>query len=187
MPRPARTSKPSANGKGLDVVDSKAKPVSELLEPWLTEAQSLPAVLNAAPQSSISPERLARICQSVADGTPLEHAATAAGISARTLRQWRDDHADLAALIDQAEASGIEARVKHVARQEDWKATAWLLARHAKTREHFRPSEHGQKGRVSVNLGFGFSLGGTQPLEASTGVVLDHVTDVPAIESGAPE
>ena len=86
------------------------------------------------------------ILQSLRMGNPRMAAASAAGVTARTLQRWIHEHPDLAERIEIAEAEAIRAHMANINRaatRGNWTASAWVLERR-------HPTEFGRVDRVEV-------------------------------------
>ena len=71
-----------------------------------------------------------RLCEAISTGTTLAGACVAAGIGDTTLREWRDQHPEILARIDQAREEGRQkalSAIKAAGAGGDWRAWAeWL-------------------------------------------------------------
>lgn len=94
--------------------------------------------------SKLTPEVQAAILENIAAGLPQHHAASAAGIGARTLREWKQKGQDgkkpfsaFSAALKRAESLRIAALTRNIleASKTHWTAAAWYLERTAP--EHF--------------------------------------------------
>ena len=82
--------------------------------------------------SKFTPELAYTICVHVRYGCPLEMAAAAEGVSAETVRRWRQRYPAFAAQVEQARASctvQLLSCLNKAALGGNWKAAAWLLER----------------------------------------------------------
>lgn len=145
----------SSKAVSIDTLESESASKPRSASDWIELAKHLPTA-NQAAQSKASPELIAALLQAMEHGTPQRFACKARGITEQCLENWKREDPELCTLIEKARATGVESRVIRLNTHEDWKATAWLLARDVSTREDFRPSEHGPSGRQHVSISFGF-------------------------------
>jgi transposase-like protein len=76
--------------------------------------------------------RVRKICESVAQGLPYQHAAALAGINRHTLTAWRKTYPDFADALEQAESEFVRHHIGNITAAADsgtWQASAWLLER----------------------------------------------------------
>jgi Transposase len=121
------------------------------------DASGSQGVIIASPSAPAPPKRktkfttktINRVLKCVEQGMPLSLAAPAAGISYRTFCKWREQHPAFAEQVEEAQARGIEARLKVVElalKSPDesirLRSATWYL-------EHVNP-EHFAKNRVTV-------------------------------------
>jgi hypothetical protein len=95
--------------------------------------------------SKYNPATTKKICDAVADGTPLKYAAAVGGISHETLCQWQRRYPEFSDAIQNAIGKGIQARLKLIntaAELGDVRAAQWWL-------EHVVP-EHFAKTRIQL-------------------------------------
>ncbi len=89
-----------------------------------------------------------RILDAIALGLTYEQAATSAGITRETFRQWRDAKLAFSAELEKAEVAGMAARLSRIqmaaVRDGAWQADAWWLERRF-------PDQWGRRERVDVN------------------------------------
>lgn len=89
------------------------------------------------------------LCEAVELGCNLTEAAGVAGINVDTLRRWRESHPELQPAIEQAEARGIQKRLKTIsdAAEDSPKWAAWIL-------EHRWPDRWSRatRGQVEVHV-----------------------------------
>lgn len=152
--------------------------------------------------SKLTPEIHARICALLRTGNYRETAAAAAGITARSLRNWLHRGADgvepfaaFAAECAVAEAEGELRDVELIGRaaDQDWRAAAWRL-------EHRNPFTWGNRDRPNPSTADTQTLADATPQRAAElvrqafgGVTPDgaaeiesgHDVDAPRIEGGA--
>jgi hypothetical protein len=71
------------------------------------------------------------IIDAIEQGTPYRHAAAMAGMSEDTFGRWRNDDADFADAIKEAEGRAVAGRLARirVAEPTHWQAAAWWLER----------------------------------------------------------
>lgn len=83
------------------------------------------------------------ILSKVRSGAPLGLAARAAGITDRTLRNWRADDSAFAEMLEASRAAFLTTNIEriHEAGERDWKAAAYLVERASETRETFSQSK----------------------------------------------
>lgn len=76
-------------------------------------------------------------------GSSLRGAAAQVGCSAEWLRLWRNDDPEVAEAVEIAIAEWEQEAVEKINDNEDWKASAWLLARRF-------PDDYGDRQRVEL-------------------------------------
>ena len=100
--------------------------------------------------TKFTPELAHTICVHVRYGCPLEMAAAAEGVSAETVRRWRQRYPAFAAQVEQARASctvHLLRCLNKAALAGNWRAAAWLL-------ERTRPANYGPAPRrVGLDVG----------------------------------
>ena len=97
------------------------------------------------------------------------------GETGRTTAHLANDIAgDFATLLSRAEACGVADRVARVNRNPDMKGAQWLLARHHKTRDHFKPPDYGAQRHSRVEIAFNFSRE-----QGQAGVTVEHNAQLP--------
>lgn len=101
-----------------------------------------------------------RIAGIVSAGKPTSVACRIEGISRTCFYLWMREHAEFAALMEQAEGKRIESRLEAIERKSatDWRADAWLLER---TTEEFREKKDVN---LSVQHAFESMLDACRPL-----------------------
>lgn len=80
--------------------------------------------------SLYSPELIARIADRVGRGCPISRAAEAEGISARTLRRWKADRADVLTALKTAEAKTactVWESIYTAAQNGDARTATWMV------------------------------------------------------------
>lgn len=80
------------------------------------------------------------ILSELADGSTLTMAAHCAGISPRTLQDWRAHDEAFRAACDSAQVVWAKKQMKGIeasGESGDWRARSWLMERHPATREEF--------------------------------------------------
>ncbi len=90
-------------------------------------------------------EVVAAICSAVSEGMPFAHAAAIGGITYQTFSEWRKEKPCFSDAIDQAQAEGIQARLRLIlsaAERGDVSSARWWL-------EHVVP-EHFARNRVDL-------------------------------------
>ncbi len=111
--------------------------------------QSGRAVAKRQPKSLrvCNPENKQRVVDMAATGATLKLAATAAGISERTLYNWRQNDADFAANLQMAKGAFLLDMVANIAdaSKRDWKAGAYLLERAPESRDEFGRTDASDK------------------------------------------
>lgn len=100
------------------------------------------AVVQSQPDQPVSDTTRGVIVQKVRSGVPFTQAAREAGITERTLYNWRHDGSGFAEILEAARAAFLSKQIERIddAGTRDWKAAAYLLERAPETR-----SEFGQK------------------------------------------
>lgn len=108
--------------EGWAVTDNGTLEIAEQL-PIVKRAQAL-----AGPGKATA-ERVAFILELVGRGSSIKLAASAAGISPKTLKRWQDEDQQLAEQIRQARAGKLAEWIGHIdtAATRDWKAADRLL------------------------------------------------------------
>ena len=100
------------------------------------------AVVLPEQEKAVSDSTRAIVVQKVRNGVPFTQAAREAGITERTLYNWRHDGSGFAEILEAARAAFLSKQIERIdeAGTRDWKAAAYLLERAPETR-----SEFGQK------------------------------------------
>lgn len=96
--------------------------------------------------SKYTRQRAEQILQALRMGNPRMAAASAAGVTRRTLQRWVHEHPELADAIEMAESEAIRAHMANINRaatRGNWTASAWVLERR-------HPTEFGRVDRVEV-------------------------------------
>lgn len=98
----------------------------------LSIAEQLPIVQRARDltgPTKCSAERIAFVLELVSSGASVKLAATAAGISPKTLKRWMDEDQQLSEQLRQARAGKLAEWISHIdkAAVRDWKAADRLL------------------------------------------------------------
>jgi hypothetical protein len=95
------------------------------------------------------------ILESLQKGLPYRTAASLAGISERTLTNWRETDAEFAELCERSIETWHASMVGHVdaAAPRDWKAAQWRLQSHAKTKGDYAEKSGGTNIQVNLNIG----------------------------------
>lgn len=86
----------------------------------------------AGRRSSFTPDRVQRILTAIRMGATYRLACDYAGISEDTFGRWRDQHADFAAQLKEAEGAAVVgwlAKIEQAASDGNWQAAAWKLER----------------------------------------------------------
>ena len=114
----------------------------------LTVAQGLPIVERARDLSGptkCSAERIAIILAAVSQGAPEGLAASAAGISADTLRKWKRQDPQLGEQLRIARAAKISEWIGHIDRaaHRDWKAADRLISAAPEMTDWSQAGSHG--------------------------------------------
>jgi hypothetical protein len=94
------------------------------------------------------------VIQALENGVLLKTAAGAAGISERTLREWRETDAAFAAECEKAVDRFIQANLELIqaaAKRGDWKAAQWMLGKHPKSKADYAEEKAGGNGNT-VNI-----------------------------------
>lgn len=84
--------------------------------------------------------RRAIILEKLGNGSTLDMAAKASGISPETLRAWRKNDPEFGLAVDTAQANWAERQVEGIEKAGaagDWRARSWLMERHPNTRDEF--------------------------------------------------
>lgn len=79
-----------------------------------------------------TPETVKKLCDAIRLGASYGDACGYAGIDIATFGRWRDEFADFAHEIKEAEASGrvqLIAKIQKAATDGNWQAAAWMLER----------------------------------------------------------
>ena len=113
----------------------------------LAVAEQLPIVKRAqalAGPGKATAERVAFVLELLGRGASIKLAASAAGISAKTLKRWQDEDPQLAEQMRQARAGKLAEWIAHIdsAAARDWKAADRLLQA-APEAEDFSAQQHG--------------------------------------------
>lgn len=85
-----------------------------------------------ARRTKYTPETVKRILDAIRLGATYELACGYAGVSMDSFARWRDQHADFAEAVKEAEGSGAVgwlARIEQAAKDGTWQAAAWKLER----------------------------------------------------------
>jgi transposase-like protein len=127
-------------------IEKLAPLTPELIDRW--RLKSYP------PHSKLTPEIAAAVLENIARGNYIEIACQAAGIGAKTLRNWRDrgerddeaaaPYREFVEALEQARALGHTFHIGIIARaaRENWTASAWIL-------ERTDPARYGRHERVT--------------------------------------
>src|SRR5688572_2921407 len=90
------------------------------------------------------------VLNAIGCGAKLELAAAAAGISDRTLYQWRRDDPVFEAACVAKKAAWLVSKIKRIDDADDWKAAAYLIERDPLTKEQYSPKQEGSGGVTVV-------------------------------------
>lgn len=124
------------------------------MEVATTELPRAPASKPAGHPLDYDPAKIAQFLASLRTGMALTHALADAGIPSSTYYRWLDLEAaggypQLAGLRENVQRARVQAAKQHVQNithhsEQDWKASAWLLARTF-------PEEYAERSSVQVN------------------------------------
>lgn len=107
--------------------------------------------------TKLTPDVWEAICKGVEGGMSPSRSAILAGVSPKTLSDWRSENPEFSDAIDQAKARGIQTRVSNIdgaiTREgtKDWRAQAWLLSK-AAPEEFGDKVEHEHRGTVTLQV-----------------------------------
>ncbi len=118
--------------------------------------RTLPIVAEALALDSTrcTDEVLAVVLGLIAEGSTLELACNAAGISARTWQRWTKDEPRLQDLTTRARAGKVSSYLSRIdkAGEKDWKALSWLLSNSPDTRDTFGSKGADNKLEIVINI-----------------------------------
>jgi len=145
--------KPSKQGIAKRVKAEGWKPSDSS---FLNVAEQLPSIKRALAvrQSKKTPETVAVIADLLSQGCSLEIAAVTAGISQRTLREWRSSDPELRTFLDRCRASSLATaeQVLHKAMFKDWKAAQAKLQAAPETRDQYGKGSTDNKVEIVINI-----------------------------------
>lgn len=123
------------------------KPTTENRLPIVAEALSVNS-------SKLTDDLLRVFLGLIAEGSTIEIASAACGISAQTWRAWCKQDPQLKDLVRRARAGKVATWMHSVDRasQTDWKAGQWLLQTAPETRETFAKQAGENKLEVTINI-----------------------------------
>ncbi len=134
--------------------------------------------------TSLTPEVGAKICALLQRGNFRETACAAAGVDARTMRNWlkrgakgEEPFREFADALDLAEGEAEDALIVRInnGALDDWKAAAWLLERRGSKRWGYKATvEHEAAGTLADLLTVVAGAAGALPTEPVEGEDADE-------------
>jgi hypothetical protein len=117
------------------------------------------------------------------DGMPFRYAALAAGVTDRTVRNWRDNDSSFSEACQTAIAQFTAEQLANIrdAGKRDWKASMALLERHPDTREDFAPAR--SSGSPGLEIVLNINRDGPSPTTVEgTATPIDAPRSLPVLE-----
>jgi hypothetical protein len=92
------------------------------------------------------------VLTAIGNGSNLELAAAAAGISDRTLYQWRKDDPAFEAACRAKRAAWLVSKIKQIDDADDWKAAAYMIERAPETKDQYSQKHEGGNTTIVLKI-----------------------------------
>lgn len=92
------------------------------------------------------------VLNAIGNGANLELAAAAAGVSDRTLYQWRRDDPVFEAACKAKRAAWLVSKIKKINEADDWKAAAYMVERAPETKDQYSQKHEGGNTTIVLKI-----------------------------------